>query len=184
MRASVFIATSLDGFIARADGALDWLPGADGAGVPPSETGYDAFMASVDVVVMGRGTWDKVMEMGGWFYGTTPVRVLTSRALKITSQVPQTVAPLSGTPPEIVAALSREGFRHAYVDGGRTIQAFLRDGLIQRLTLTRIPVLLGHGIPLFGTLPHDVQLKHRRTQVLGDAMVQSEYDVLDAKLEA
>jgi len=180
MRASVFIATSLDGFIARPDGGLDWLPGADGSSPTPSETGYDAFMATVDVVVMGRGTWDKVVEMGGWFYGDKPVRVLTSRSLELRPSVPKTVAAMSGTPAEVVAALAREGFRHAYVDGGKTIQAFLRAGLIQRLTLTRIPVLLGEGIPLFGNLPRDVKLKHLLTRVLGDAMVQSEYDVLAA----
>ena len=185
MRASVFIATSLDGFIARPDGALDWLPGAEGATSssntapsPPPETGYDEFIASIDVIVLGRSTYEKVLTMGGWFYGATPVRVLTSRPLAIPDSLPKTIAAMSGTPHEILAQLEVEGFRSAYVDGGKTIQAFLRDGLIQTLTVTRVPVLLGEGIPLFGSLPRDVHLRHVRTRVIGGEMVQSDYEVV------
>jgi dihydrofolate reductase len=181
VRASVFIATSLDGFIARNDDALDWLPGADSGGSspsPPPDTGYNEFIASVDVIVLGRNTYEKVLTMDGWFYGQMPVRVLTTRPLEVRESLRKTVAAMSGAPRDILETLSREGFKHAYVDGGKTIQAYLRDGLIQRITLTRVPVLIGDGIPLFGSLPHDVQLRHLRTRVLGDAMVQSEYEIL------
>ena len=177
MRASVFIATSLDGFIARPDGALDWLPGAESASAPPPDTGYDEFIGTIDVIVLGRSTFEKVLGMGGWFYGERTVRVLTTRPLEIPERLAKTVATMRGGPTEVLAALSREGFRHAYVDGGKTIQSFLREGLVQKMTLTTVPVLIGEGIPLFGVLPRDVRWRHLRTRVLGDAMVQSEYEI-------
>lgn len=177
MRASVFIATSLDGFIARPDGALDWLPGGDGTPLD-EDHGYGAFMATVDVVVIGRGTYEKVQTFGGWPYGHMAVRVLSTRPLELPASLPPSVEAMSGPPAEILARLDRLGFQHAYVDGGRTIQAFLSAGLIQRIVLTRVPVLIGEGIPLFGALPHDVRLVHVRTRSFETGLVQSEYDVV------
>ena len=176
IRTSVFIATSFDGFIARPNGDLDWLPGADGSELP-EDHGYDAFIATVDVIVLGRGTYEKVLTFDRWYYKDMPVRVLTTRPLVIPDELAKTVATMSGPPAEILAALQREGFRHAYVDGGRTIQGFLRAGLIGRITLTRIPVLIGSGIPLFGALSIDISMRHVRTRVLGPGLVQSEYDL-------
>ena len=170
MTASVFIATSLDGFIARPDGALDWLP-ADG-GEPH---GYEEFIATVDALVIGRKTFETVLSFDAWPYGTKPVIVLSSRpsALKVPEGA---VCELeTGTPLEIVARLDKRGLRHLYIDGGVTIQGFLRAGLIQRVIITRIPVLLGNGIPLFGSLPHDVRLQHVMTRAFASGMVQSEY---------
>lgn len=159
MRCSVFIATSLDGFIARPDGALDWLPGADpGAedfdGTPDDDSGYDAFMAGVDVLVMGRATYDTVLDFGiGWPY-PRPVVVLTSRPL---DTVPDDadVRTDQGPVTEVVERLADDGFTHAYVDGGDVIQQFLAADLIDAMTITVVPVLLGQGIPLFGALPAD-----------------------------
>ena len=176
IRTSVFIATSFDGFIARPNGDLDWLPGADGSDLP-EDHGYDAFIATVDVIVLGRGTYEKVRTFDKWFYGAMPVRVLTTRPLEIPEELAPTVSAMSGTPAEILAALEAEGFRHAYVDGGKTIQGFLRAGLIGRITLTRVPVLIGSGIPLFGALPLDLSLRHVNTRVLGPGLVQSTYDL-------
>ena len=176
MRASVFIATSLDGFIARPNGNLDWLPGADGT-LLPEDHGYDAFIASVDIIVIGRNSYEKVLTFADWPYGQMPVRVLTTHTLDIPSTVPPSVEAMSGSPAEVLAGLSRQGFRHAYVDGGRTIQGFLSAGLIQKLILTRIPVLLGEGIPLFGVVPHDLHLQHVRTRSFAGGLVQSEYDL-------
>lgn len=176
MRASVFIATSLDGFIARPNGDLDWLPGADGTALE-EDHGYNAFIATVDVVVIGRGTFEKVLSFGAWPYAAMPVRVLSSRDVEIPTSLPPCVEAMSGPPAEVVAELSRQGFRHAYVDGGRTIQGFLAAGLIQKLILTRIPILLGQGIPLFGALPRDVPLRHVRTRAMAGGLVQSEYDI-------
>ncbi len=171
MKASVFVGTSLDGFMARADGALDCLP--PGGGEPH---GYDEFMATVDALVIGRNTFDAVLAFDPWPYGRKPVFVLSTRALP-PAPPGAVVERMSGTPAEIVSLLDARGIRHIYVDGGITIQRFLRAGLIQRLVVTRVPVLIGTGIPLFGPLPRDIALTHVRTQQYASGLVQSEYAV-------
>jgi dihydrofolate reductase len=173
VKASVFIATSLDGFIARANGDLDWLPPGGG-----EEHGYDAFFASVDALVIGRKTYETVLSFDTWPYGGKPVYVLSTGTL---APAPRgaVVERMAGTPAEIVSQLAARGVRHAYVDGGITIQRFLQAGLIQRLVITRIPVLLGAGIPLFGALQHDIALRHVGTRQYASGLVQSEY-VVDA----
>lgn len=170
MSASVFIATSLDGFIARQDGSLDWLP-ADG-GEPH---GYEEFIATVDAIVMGRKTFETVLTFDDWPYGTKPVVVLSSKPSALKAPAGAVCEMMTGTPPEIVARLSAGGMTHLYVDGGATIQGFLEAGLIRRLIITRIPVLLGSGIPLFGPLSRDVRLRHVVTRAFPSGMVQSEY---------
>jgi dihydrofolate reductase len=172
MNASVFIATSLDGFIARANGGIDWLPPGGG-----EEHGYDAFIASVDALVIGRNTFETVLTFGTWPYGEKPVFVLTTRPLPVPTPAGAVLERMSGDPREIVSQLALRGVRHIYVDGGITIQRFLRAGLIQRLIITRIPVLLGDGIPLFGALPGDVALRHVATRQYATGLVQSEYVV-------
>src|SRR5437868_405205 len=147
MRASVFIATSLDGFIARADGALDFLP--PGGGEPH---GYDEFMATVDALVIGRKTFETVLSFSTWPYGEKPVFVLSTCTLA-PAPLEAVVERMSGEPAEIVSQLAARGIEHVYVDGGITIQGFLRAGLIQRLIITCVPVLIGDGVPLFGALP-------------------------------
>jgi dihydrofolate reductase len=171
MKASVFVGTSVDGFLARADGRLDFLP--DDA----EPHGYDEFMASVDALVVGRNTFDVVMKFPGWPYGQKPVFVLSRRALP---PVPPgaVVERMAGEPAEIAALLTARGIGHAYVDGGITIQRFLRAGLIQRLVVTRVPVLIGTGIPLFGSVPRDFLLKHVATRTYASGLVQSEYEVV------
>jgi len=171
VKASVFIATSLDGFIARANGDLDWLP--PGGGEPH---GYDEFMASVDALVIGRKTFETVLTFDTWPYGEKPVFVLSTRTL---APVPlgAVVERMSGAPAELLSQLAARGIRHVYVDGAVTIQRFLQAGLIQRLIITRIPVLLGEGIPLFGPLQRDVGLRHVATRQYASGLVQSEYVV-------
>lgn len=170
MRASVFIATSLDGFIAREDGGLDWLP-ADG-GEPH---GYTEFIATVDAIVIGRKTFETVLGFDAWPYGTKPVIVLSTTLSAVTVPPGAVCEVMAGTPQEVVARLAQRGMTHLYVDGGVTVQRFLEAGLIQRLIITRIPVLLGGGIPLFGSLPHDIRLQHVTTRSYPSGMVQSEY---------
>ena len=171
MKASVFIATSLDGFIARANGDLDWLP--PGGGEPH---GYDEFMATVDALVIGRKTFETVLTFDTWPYGEKPVFVLSTRTLA-PAPLGAVVERMSGAPADIVSQLAARGIRHIYVDGGITIQRFLQGGLIQRLTITRIPVLLGDGIPLFGALQRDIALRHVATRQYASGLVQSEYAV-------
>ena len=170
MRASVFIATSVDGFIARPNGAIDWLPEA------PEDHGYSEFFDSVDALVMGRGTFETVLGFGTWPYRKRVV-VLSSRPLDLSVARGAPIDQMSGEPADVVARLSEQGVKHAYIDGGVTIQRFLRAGLIQRLIITRIPVLIGTGIPLFGELPEDVQLQQVATRAYPSGLVQTEYTV-------
>jgi dihydrofolate reductase len=171
VKASVFIATSLDGFIARVDGGLDWLPAGGG-----EEHGYEAFIATVDALIIGRKTFETVLSFDAWPYGDKPVYVLSTRPLAA-APPGAVVERMSGPPSEIVSQLAARGVRHAYVDGGITIQQFLRAGLIQRLIITRIPVLLGMGIPLFGATDRDIVLTHVGTRQYASGLVQSEYVV-------
>jgi dihydrofolate reductase len=174
MKASVFIATSLDGFIARPDGSLDWLP--PNGGEPH---GYAEFMATVDALVIGRKTFETVLTFDEWPYGTKPVVVLSSKPADLAAPPGAVCDMMAGTPDEVVARLTRRGMKHLYIDGGVTIQRFLEAGLIQRLILTRVPVLLGRGIPLFGSLARDIRLEHVATKSFPSGLVQSEY-VIDA----
>jgi dihydrofolate reductase len=173
MKASVFIATSIDGFIAREDGGLDWLPANGG-----EPHGYDEFMATVDALVIGRKTFETVMTYDTWPYEKKPVIVLSNRLRKVKVPDGAVCEVMTGSPSDVVARLAKRGVRHIYVDGGMTIRGFLEAGLIQHLTITRVPILLGRGIPLFGTLPHDIRLEHVATQAYPSGLVKSEYRVL------
>ena len=171
MKASVFVGTSLDGFIARPDGALDFL---DAGG---SEAhGYEEFIATVDAHVIGRNTYETVLAFPGWPYGKKPVFVLSTRPLA-PAPPGAVVERMSGDPADIAAQLSARGVRHAYVDGGITIQRFLDAGQIQRLVVTRVPILIGSGIPLFGPVRRDIAVRHVATRQYKGG-VQSEYDVV------
>jgi dihydrofolate reductase len=170
MSVSIFIGTSLDGFIARHSGAFDFLP--PGGGEPH---GYDEFMAEIDALVIGRHTFETVLAFDHWPYGDKRVVVLSSRALDFSGVVGGIVEQMAGEPAEIVAALAATGAHRLYVDGGITIQRFLRAGLVDRMTITRVPVLIGEGIPLFGALPHDVALDHVATTAYPSGLVKSEY---------
>ena len=169
---SVFIGTSLDGYIARPNGEFDFLPA--GGGEPH---GYDEFIASVDALVIGRKTFETVLAFPDWPYGSKRVVILSSRPLDLSAVRNGVVEQMAGPPAEIVAKLAASGAHHLYVDGGITIQEFLRAGLVQRLIITRVPVLIGEGIPLFGALPRDVQLQHVATQQYPSGLVKSEYRI-------
>jgi dihydrofolate reductase len=173
MTASVFIGTSVDGFIARPNDDLDFLP--PGGGEPH---GYNEFIATVDAIVIGRKTFEKVLTLGPWAYGRKRVVVLSSRPLDLSAAVGGVVEQMSGPPAEIVSRLAANGAHHLYIDGGVTIQRFLRAGLIQRLIITRVPVLIGEGVPLFGALPRDILLRHVATRQYPSGLVQSEYQVV------
>jgi dihydrofolate reductase len=173
MPASVFIGISVDGFIARANGNLDFLP--PGGGEPH---GYEEFMATIDALVIGRKTYDTVLAYPTWPYGSKRVVVLSSGPIDFSAVRGGIVGQMAGDPAAIVAKLEASGAHGLYIDGGITIQRFLRAGLIQRLIITRVPVLIGDGIPLFGALPRDVQLHHVRSQAYASGLVQTEYQVV------
>jgi len=173
MRASVFVGKSLDGFIERRNGDFDFLT--EGGGEPH---GYDEFMSSVDVLVIGRNTFEKVRTFAKWPYAEKRVVVLSSRAIDVSNVGGVDIERMSGAPAEITARLAASGASHAYIDGGITVQSFIRARLIQLLIVTRVPVLIGQGIPLFGSLPHDVRLRHVLTKTYPSGLVTSEYEVL------
>jgi dihydrofolate reductase/uncharacterized protein YciI len=148
-RCAAFLAMSMDGFIARPDGRVDWL---DGFEAPPEE--YTSFFASVDTVLIGRATYDFVTSYedahGAWPYGAKPVAVLTHRP----PSPRHGEVFLAGEPAEVLARLAASGSKSVYVDGGAVVSQFLAAGLIDELTVTSVPVVLGAGRRLFqGSLP-------------------------------
>ena len=148
---------------------MDFLP--EGGGEPH---GYEEFMATVDALVIGRRTFEKVLTFGKWPYGQKRVVVLSSSPLDLTA-IDGFVEQMSGTPAEIVEQLAAAGTTNLYIDGGVTIQRFLNAGLVERLIITRVPVLIGEGIPLFGKLIKDIHLRHVATRQYPSGLVQSEY---------
>lgn len=179
MRCSVFIGTSLDGFIARRDGSIDWLDYRSGPASPGEDFGYKEFFETIDVLIMGRKTLETVIafDLPEWPYGEKPIVVLSRTWKELPAGCPASVT-LSDLPPaELVAKLRREGKRRAYLDGGTTIQSFFAAGLVDDLTITRIPILLGEGIPLFGAMIGETPLVHESTQAYDCGLVQSKYRV-------
>lgn len=178
-RGSVFCATSLDGFIARPDGRLDWLVGAGETppSGPPEEMGFGPFLASVDALVMGRLTFESVLAMGIWPYGDKRLVVWSRGAVAIPPERAATVSASSLEPAALFERLGAEGVRRVYVDGGVTIQRFLAAGLVDDLVITVIPVLLGAGRPLFGPVPADVVLSLEDVKRFAGGVVQLRYDV-------
>ena len=177
-KVSVYIATSLDGFIARKDGELDWLNDANAIVPDGEDCGYHAFMNSVDVLIMGRKTYEQVLSFGEWPYEKTRVVVLSRNPITFPEDLPNTVTHSSETPRVLYNRLSEEGAKHLYVDGGITIQRFLTEELIDELTITVIPIILGEGTPLFAPLGKDVLLTHVGTKTFDFGFVQITYSVV------
>ena len=174
---SVFIATSLDGFIARAGGEIDWLERAN-ATVPSGEDcGYSQFMTTIDALVLGRASFEKVCGFPEWPYGQLPVYVLSSTLRQLPAGTPASVVLLNAEPTEVVRIIANAGHLNLYIDGGKTIQAFLSRRLISEITVTVIPVLLGSGLRLFGDLAADVSLRLLSARSYPFGFVQSHYAV-------
>ena len=194
MKVSVYIATSIDGFIARGNGDLDWLPGSAGEEVESDSSkdvdnpepdiedmGYADFMKSVDALVMGRNTYQKVLTFGDWPYGEKNVTILSSKIDTLATDLPESVELRNCSVQELYTELKAGGKQHVYVDGANTIQRFLNAGLINEIIITKIPVLIGGGIPLFGKLENDVNLKLIYSKSQKKGFVQSKYLVLKSK---
>lgn len=173
--AHVFIATSLDGFIARPDGGIDWLLQRDN---PDEDHGYVGFMADKDAIVMGRGTYETVAHLQPWPYDV-PVYVLSRQlaAAPVPKAQQNNVTFLNLTPTELLAKLERENLQKIYVDGGQLVQSFLREGLVQDLVITTVPVLIGAGRPLFGAVPKDIDLELMSSRSFPSGMVQCKFRV-------
>lgn len=184
MKCSVFIATSTDGYIATPDDGVEWLdtcgdPDADLG--PEADMGFNAFIASVDCLVMGRRTMEKLasfqLSQDQWPYGALPVFVLSRTLSEPAGGLPGDVRMFGGDIPTLMAQLAAEGFSHAYIDGGATITAFLELKLINELIITQAPILLGSGKPLFGELNAPIELTGADAITYPNGFVQFRYQV-------
>jgi dihydrofolate reductase len=177
MKTSVYVGTSLDGFIARLDGSIDWLNEAQSMVPEGEDCGYKAFMDSVDALIMGRKTFEQVLTFGPWHYGDTPVVVLSHNPVAIPPNLPDTVSHSSESPKALLQRLSGQGVEHVYIDGGSTIQGFLAESLVDEIVITRIPTVVGEGISFFASIDKDIKLTHLGTTVYEFGFVQSTYSV-------
>lgn len=168
----IYIAVSLDGFIARKDGQIDWLlelPNPDG-----SDFGFADFMKNIDAVVMGRNTFEIVQSFNEWIY-TKPVFVLSRTLKSLPEKFSDKAELLNAKPNDVLRILNQRGFKNLYIDGGKTIQDFLKLELIDEMIITTIPVLIGEGIPLFSSLTKDQKFEHIKTEILLEQSVKSHY---------
>jgi dihydrofolate reductase len=168
----VYIAASLDGFIATPDGGIDWLE--DAPNPEGSDFGFSEFLSRVDAILMGRATFDKVQAFDHWPYHI-PVFVLSNTLKEVPPNLKGKVQIVSGALFDVITRLGAEGFRNLYVDGGRVIQCLLKEDLIDELIVTRFPILLGRGIPLFGELSGTLNFSHMETKVIENYLVKSRY---------
>jgi dihydrofolate reductase len=171
MKTAAYIGTSLDGFIARKEGEIDWLNKFDDQETNQS---YTEFISGIDAIVIGRGTFEKVVTFPTWFY-QQKVFVLSTQIKQIPDSLKDKVTVLSMEPKELLIYLSGRGYSNIYVDGGKVIQSFLNENLLDELIITRVPVLIGDGIPLFGLLDNDITFKHVHTNIFSNGLVKSHY---------
>ena len=172
MKTTVYIGTSLDGFIARKDGSIDWLVQfANDEAIQA----YEEFISRIDAIVIGRGTFEKVLTFPSWPY-EKKVFVLSTSIKQVPEAVREKVTVLSMNPGKLLGYLSGKGFSNIYVDGGKVIQEFLKEDLIDELIISKVPILIGSGIPLFGFLNTDLPFKHMRTEVYSNELVRSYYE--------
>lgn len=176
MIVSVFIAASVDGYIAREDNSIDWLenPGANS----DQDYGYQDFISRIDAILMGRNTFDVVKDLKDWSYKGLPTFVLTHHPMTLQSGKYENAQAIQGEPGEVILELENRGFNHIYIDGGETITEFLSESLVDEMIITRIPILLGKGIPLFGWMEKEIKLELVSTIDFKDGLVQNKYKVL------
>ncbi|NER96910.1 MAG: dihydrofolate reductase [Symploca sp. SIO1B1] len=168
----VYIATSLDGFIATSNGGLDWLE--EIPNPEQSDYGYAEFIKSIDAIVMGRNTFEKVLTFGQWVY-VKPVFVLSNSLTKLPEDLLGKAEIIRGDLKEIITQLHQKGYQNLYIDGGRVIQSFLQEDLIDEMIITLIPILLGKGFPLFGELEQQLRFRHKATEIYNNNLVKNHY---------
>ncbi|MDH5432661.1 MAG: dihydrofolate reductase family protein [Gammaproteobacteria bacterium] len=171
-----FCAVSLDGFLARENGKLDWLE-ASADKESTEDYGYQKFLRAMDCIVMGRNTFEKVASFAQWPYVDKRVIVLSKKMQQIPSAFEDKISLFSGKVEELVVDLQSRGYKHIYIDGGKTIQSFIRAGVMDELIITQIPILINKGLPLFAEFSHDIKLKLTRSQSYPSGFVQSRYDI-------
>ena len=173
----VFIATSADGFVAREDGRIDWLLAANRRVPLPEDCGYAASMKDIDGIVMGRASYEQVAAFDAWPFGDLPVTVMCRRGPQARPTAGR-VTWCADAPAALLTRLYMQGHRRLHIDGGRLIQSFLREGLIDEMTITTLPCLLGSGRRLFGPLDSDVALFHVATRSWPFGFVQTHWRLL------
>lgn len=172
MKNIVYIGTSLDGFIAREDGNIDWLneiPNPDN-----EDFGFAEFMENIDALVMGKNTYETVLSFGEWPY-SKKVFVLSSKLKEVPENLKDKVEIIKGEPQSIVKELNFRKYNNLYIDGGKVIQSFLENDLIDEIVITSIPVILGKGIPLFTQISKEQKYEHIKTEVFRNTLVKSHY---------
>jgi len=172
MRTTVYIGTSLDGFIAEKNRTIDWLTEFESAEIGDS---YKEFIRTIDAIVIGRRTFETVIAFPSWPY-TTKVFLLSKTIKQVPDALREKVTLLSMEPKEILRYLSSQGYSHIYVDGGNVIQGFLREDCIDELIITRVPLMLGSGVPLFGVLDRELRFQHITTTAYSNGLVKSRYE--------
>ncbi len=188
MKCSVYIATSADGYIATPDGGVDWLDSAgnaeSGDRASMGDGGFSSYLDTVDCMVMGRKTMEKVASFNlppeQWPSRDLPVYVLSDTLSQPPRGLPETVEIFSGSIPELIDQLKVKGFKHAYIDGGSTITSFLQCDLIDEICVSQAPILLGSGLPLFGNLGKTVKLSAAQAKVFSNDFIQWKYLVSKA----
>lgn len=184
MKCSVFIATSVDGFIAKKDGGVDWLHTSGNSEVDMgdhSDMGWEEYIASIDCMIMGRKCMEVISKMNltdqQWPYGDLRIIVLSNTLNEAPENMSDKVEMYSGDINMLVSKLESEGHSHAYIDGGATIQAFINLELINEMTITRAPVLLGEGIPLFGETAKMIKLEQASATAFANDFIQVKYTI-------
>lgn len=184
MKCSVYIATSADGYIATTEGAVDWLHSAGDSEADMgnnSDMGFAAFMASVDCMIMGRKCMEMISSMNlppeQWPYGDIHIVVLSNTIKTPPENLQGKVEMFSGEISDLVNDLENKGLKHAYIDGGSTITSFLNLKLIDEMTITKAPILLGAGIPLFGKLDNQIKLVNSKAEAFENNFIQTKYEV-------
>lgn len=169
----VYIGTSLDGYIADRDGGLDWLQSV--ANPHGDDMGFTDFMSGIDALIMGRNTFETVCGFDcDWPY-TKPVFVLSNTLTEIPEEYKDKAELISGSLQEVISTLNQRSFNHLYIDGGKTVQSFLQEDLIDELIVSTIPMLLGGGTPLFGDLPAHLSFELVSSKIYLDTIVQTHY---------
>ncbi|TGM74944.1 dihydrofolate reductase family protein [Leptospira bouyouniensis] len=175
-----YIASSLDGFIAKKDGSVDWLH-AEKYHLENEDFGYTSFMESIDCIVMGRITFETVLQFEPYPFENVPVIVVSNNPnYQIESK--HDISIFTHPIRELISYLKTKAYQNVYVDGGKLIQSFLKESLLDEITITQIPILLGSGIPLFGVTDRMIELKHRKTQTFPNGFVQNEYEIVKNRM--
>lgn len=184
MKCSAFIATSIDGYIARKNGDISWLQNAGNADADMGENrdmGFKNYLSSVDCIIMGRNTMEKISTFNltdeEWPYGTIPIITLSTTLKSAPENMKNRVEIYAGDTFVLLEQLEKKGYTHAYIDGGATIQHFINLALIDEMTVTRVPILLGEGLSLFGKTSGDIRITEVTSKSFPNDFIQEKFSL-------